>query len=479
MGILACRNPVGQKCPTYILGLVRLSDQNLFHPPGSDEPATQRSSMRRYVYGLLGAEISATARFCDQLIQVAPLEHEDGLLLESVECHTKAVAKTIDELELPADATDRTGLLLNGNFNASNDIQEMLQQVRAKMSAGTRLFSVLYSPYAHGLFRFANWLGIRKGELPSTFVTETELNSMLKLSGLEAVRIRPAIFLPIWIPLISWLVNAILPAIPIINRLAIIWLVVVRAVRLPETTPSLSIVIPARNERGNLEAALQRMPTFATSDVEIIFVEGNSTDGTWEEIQRLLKVYGHRWKLAAYQQAGRGKNDAVRLGFSKATGDLLTILDADLTMPPELLPRFYDAWRQGHGDFINGNRLVYPMENRAMRRLNLLGNKFFAKALSYVLGIRVGDSLCGTKLLARRDYERLVQWRAIFGEFDPFGDFELLFAASELALGTVDMPIRYRERTYGTTNISRFRDGWLLLKMTIYGFFRLRLGRSR
>jgi len=148
-------------------------------------------------------------------------------------------------------------------------------------------------------------------------------------------------------------------------------------------------------------------------------------------------------------------------------------------MPPELLPRFYDAWRQGHGDFINGNRLVYPMENLAMRRLNLLGNKFFAKALSYVLGIRVGDSLCGTKLLARRDYERLVQWRAIFGEFDPFGDFELLFAASELALGTVDMPIRYRERTYGTTNISRFRDGWLLLKMTIYGFFRLRLGRSR
>ena len=455
-----------------------MSDQNLFHPPGSDEPGAQRSSIRRYVYRLLGAEISATARFCDRLIQVAPLDHEDGLLLESVDCHDKSVARTIDELEFPADIADRTGLLLNGNFNACSDIQEMLQQVRAKMSGGSRLFAVLYTPYAHGLFRLANWLGIRKGVLPSTFVTETELNSMLKLSGLEAVRIRPAIFLPFWIPFISWVLNAVLPAVPLINRFAMAWLVVVRAVQLPETAPSLSIVIPARNERGNLEAALQRMPAFATSNVEIIFVEGNSTDGTWEEIQRLAKVYGHRWKLSAYQQSGRGKNDAVRVGFSKATGDLLTILDADLTMPPELLPRFYDAWRQGHGGFINGNRLVYPMEDAAMRHLNLLGNKFFAKALSYVLGIRVGDSLCGTKLLARRDYGRLVQWRAIFGEFDPFGDFELLFAASELALGIVDLPIRYRERTYGTTNISRFRDGWLLLKMTVYGFCRLRLGRG-
>jgi glycosyltransferase involved in cell wall biosynthesis len=347
------------------------------------------------------------------------------------------------------------------------------------MSQGSRLFAVLYTPYVQWLFRLATWLGFRRGAIPSTFVTETELHSLFKLSGFELVRVRPSVFLPVWIPILSWLLNSVLPAIPIINRFAMTWIVVARPVRLPETAPSLSIVIPARNEKGNLEAALTRMPQFATSDVEIIFVEGNSTDGTWEEIQRLIKEYGSRWKLLALQQTGRGKNDAVRLGFSKASGDLLTILDADLTMPPELLPRFYDAWRMGLGDFINGNRLVYPMQDAAMRWLNLLGNKFFAKALSYVLGVRVGDSLCGTKLLARRDYDRLIQWRARFGEFDPFGDFELLFAGSELALGIVDLPIRYLERTYGSTNISRFRDGWLLLKMTVYGFCRLKLGRSR
>ena len=459
--------------------LPRLSAKNVFVAPESTGASSVRTGWRSYAYKLLGAEISATTRFCDQLIQIAPLSHDDGILMDSIECRHKLSVADSASLPVPTSPTERTAMLLNGNFNASEDIQAMLQQLHRRMAKGSRLFAVLYTPYAQWLFRLATWLGYRKGAIPATFVTETELNALLRLSGFEIVRVRPSLFLPIWIPLLSWLINSVLPVIPFINRFAIAWIVVARAVQLPTTTPSISIVIPARNERGNLEAALQRMPEFATKDVEIIFVEGNSTDGTWDEVQRLITAYRGPWKLLGLQQTGRGKNDAVRLGFSRATGDLVTILDADLTMPPELLPRFYEAWRFGHGDFINGNRLVYPMESAAMRWLNLLGNKFFAKALSYVLGVRIGDSLCGTKLLARRDYERLVEWRARFGEFDPFGDFELLFAASELALGIVDLPIRYLERTYGSTNISRFRDGWLLLKMTVYGFCRLKLGRSR
>ncbi len=436
--------------------------------------------VRQYVYRLVGAEISATVRFCDELIQVSPLPHDDGMLLNSIECEQRSRVVGMDEIPDHSDAPScRSALLLNGNFNASEDIQGTLEQLHRRMTRGSRLFAVLYTPYALWIFRLATWLGLRQGSIPSTFVTETDLRSLVKLSNFEIVRVRPAVFLPIWIPLMSWIVNSLLPAVPFINRLALTWIVVMRPLQTEVKNPSLSIVIPARNERGNLEAALQRMPEFAAREVEIIFVEGNSTDGTWEEIQRLVPLYSHRWKLLSMQQSGRGKNDAVRLGFSRATGDLVTILDADLTMPPELLPRFYDAWRFGHGDFINGNRLVYPMEGEAMRRLNLLGNRFFAKALSFVLGVRVGDSLCGTKLLARRDYERLVAWRQRFGDFDPFGDFELLFSASELSLGIVDLPIRYLERRYGSTNISRFRDGWLLLRMTVYGFFRLRLGRMK
>ncbi|HEV8267306.1 MAG TPA: glycosyltransferase family 2 protein, partial [Thermoanaerobaculia bacterium] len=296
--------------------------------------------------------------------------------------------------------------------------------------------------------------------------------------GYEVVRCRPSAYVPGSLLGLGTLVNALFPALPLFNRLSLVTVFVLRPVMPEASRPSLSVVIPARNEKGNVESALTRMPDLG-APVEIVFVEGHSTDGTWEEIQRVLPLYADRFRLAAYKQAGKGKNDAVRMGFSKATGDLLTILDADLTMPPELLGRFYEAWREGYADFVNGSRLVYPMEGEAMRFLNHLGNVFFAKALSFVLGMRLSDSLCGTKLVSRRDYERFVKWREAFGEFDPFGDYELLFPASELALGVIDVPIRYRARTYGTTNISRFRHGAMLLRMTVTGFFRVKLGKTR
>ncbi len=116
------------------------------------------------------------------------------------------------------------------------------------------------------------------------------------------------------------------------------------------------------------------------------------------------------------------------------------------------------------------------MEGEAMRPLNRLGNVFFAKALSLILDIPISDALCGTKLLSRRDYERFVRWRSDFGEFDPFGDFELLFPAATMALGTVDIAVRYRDRTYGSTSIRRFAHGFELLKMTAIGFFRIKFG---
>jgi glycosyltransferase involved in cell wall biosynthesis len=235
-------------------------------------------------------------------------------------------------------------------------------------------------------------------------------------------------------------------------------------------------VIPARNEKGNIEAALQRMPEFGGAALDVVFVEGHSTDGTWEEIQRVLPLYAHKFSVRAFRQTGKGKGDAVRLGFQNAHGDLLTILDADLTMPPELLQRSYDAWCEGQADFVNGSRLTYPMEGEAMRFLNRLGNLFFAHAVGAAVDLRLGDTLCGTKLLARVDHERMVRWRSAFGDFDPFGDFELIFPAAVLGLGSVDVPIAYRARTYGSTNILRFRHGLMLLKMTVIGFLRVRGG---
>jgi glycosyltransferase involved in cell wall biosynthesis len=209
------------------------------------------------------------------------------------------------------------------------------------------------------------------------------------------------------------------------------------------------------------------------SGTELILVEGHSSDDTYAAIERALAANPGR-SARLFRQTGRGKGDAVRLGFGAATGDILMILDADLTVPPEDLPRFYQALQSNKGEFINGVRLTYPMEGQAMRFANLLGNKFFSLAFSWLLGQPIKDTLCGTKVLRRDAYRAIEANRQYFGDFDPFGDFDLLFGASKLGLEIVELPIRYRERTYGDTNIQRWRHGWLLLKMCVFAAGRIK-----
>ena len=217
---------------------------------------------------------------------------------------------------------------------------------------------------------------------------------------------------------------------------------------------SVTIVIPLRNEEGNVDAIFDRTPEIGAG-TELIFVEGGSTDGTYEALQRAIAAHPDR-KAALYRQSGSGKGDAVRLGFDKASGDVLMILDADLTVAPEDLPKFYDALVQGRGGLINGVRMAHPMEKGAMQRLNYIGNRFFAWALSRIIGQRVQDTLCGTKVIRKADYERLKAARPYAEDFDMFGDFDLLFGAARLGLKIADLPIHYRRRTYGKTNIRRW-----------------------
>jgi glycosyltransferase involved in cell wall biosynthesis len=296
------------------------------------------------------------------------------------------------------------------------------------------------------------------------------------LGGFETIRHQREILLPLPIPGVRSLFNKILVKLWPFNEFA--WTNVFVARPEPEKPvetakkPKVSVIIPARNEAGNIEAAFQRLPEMGC-ETEMIFVEGHSRDNTVEAIHAAIKAHPER-PAAFYQQTGKGKADAVRLGFEKATGDVLMILDADLTVRPEDMPRFYEALVSGKGEFINGVRLVYPMQEQAMRFLNLIGNKGFSMAFSWLLGQSIKDTLCGTKVLWKRDYERIVANRAYFGEFDPFGDYDLIFGAAKQNLKIVDMPVRYQDRTYGTTNIDRWRHGLLLLQMVAVAAFRLK-----
>jgi hypothetical protein len=419
--------------------------------------------------------LSSFTAYFDAVVQFRPLGHDEGRLLERTRCGRKLATEDLAVVGGECEDPERAvAVLLNGNFNHSLDIQGLLDELKPALNRRSRVIAVIYNPYLRGLHRAANVLGWRKGPAPTTFVTRRDVEALAGLSGYELVQFRLCNFLPGRLTGVGQRLDSFLAALPLVRWLALSCVVTLRPVVAEKERRGLSVVIPARNERGNIEAALKRMPDMGCP-LEIIFVEGHSSDGTWEEIERVRAEHGDRFRILSAQQSGRGKADAVRLGFSMATQPLLTILDADLTMPPEMLPRFYRAHQEGLGDFVNGSRLVYPMEGEAMRFLNLLGNVFFAKALSYVLGVALGDSLCGTKFLEKRDYERMVAWRRDFGTFDPFGDFELLFPAAIFRLGIVNLPIRYLDRTYGSTNISRFRNGFELLRMVMVGLVRIKL----
>ena len=437
-----------------------------------------QSSFGRLLSRAIASEVSMFTRYFDRVIQWAPQKGDEGYLLECIDAPIKERIETGSALpDLREEKDKRTALLLNGNLNYSFDIQGLLEDIKKSLSRTSRIVVVAYNPYMRGLVRMANRLGLHSGEVPTTFLTRSSLLHLGKLAGFEVVKQRSSVFLPIPFEKLSRPLNRFLSLIPGMRLFSAVEVIVLRPqIAEPKhSLPSLSIIIPARNEKGNIENAISRLPELG-AELEIIFVEGHSSDGTWEEIERVQKLHEHSVSIKSFKQQGKGKADAVRLGATHATKDLITILDADLTMPPELLPLFYQAYCQGQADFINGNRLLYPMEGEAMQFLNHLGNLFFAKALSAVLEVSIGDSLCGTKLFLRADYQRFVRWRAHFGEFDPFGDFELLFPAAILGLGIIDIPVRYRARTYGSTNISRFRHGAMLLKMTLVGLFRVRIG---
>ena len=369
-----------------------------------------------------------------------------------------------EQLDLPGEPFDY--IVLSDLVGYLYDIRLVFEQLRHVCHTRTRLIIHWYSNLWHPLLVCAEKLGLKYPQPLLNWTTVEDIQSLLHLAGFEVIHRRAHILWPKQVPLLSTLANRYMAHMPGFRWLCLTNWMVARPIGLHQfdAVPRVSVICPCRNEAGNIESLVRRLPSMG-SHTELIFVEGHSTDNTLEECRRIA-ASGLKKDITVLVQEGRGKGDAVRLGFAKATGDILMILDADLSVAPEDLPQFYDALVNGKGEFINGSRLVYAQEPQAMRFLNLLGNKFFALLLSRLLGQAIKDTLCGTKVLYRSDYERIAKSRAYFGDFDPFGDFDLLFGAAKQNLKIVEIPIRYRQRTYGTTNISRFSHGWLLLKMS-------------
>lgn len=382
-----------------------------------------------------------------------------------------------DPAALDAITGPFTHILLSGTIGFLDDIEETLRLLHRFATSKTRIIVSYHSRAWEPILWVAEKLGMRMPQGQQNWLSTTDIVNLLDLAGWEPVRREWRQLLPKRLFGLGTLINRVIAPLPGIRRLCLRSYVVARpqavgAVTVDGQPPSVTVLIPCRNERGNIENAIRRLPRFAP-DIEVIYCEGHSKDGTYEECVRVRDAYPD-WDIKVMRQPGKGKGDAVRAGFKAARGDILIILDADLTVPPETMGKFYQAMVSGRGEFVNGTRLVYPMAAEAMRFLNFLANRAFARIFSYLLNQRFTDTLCGTKVLWRTDYEEIVANRHYFGDFDPFGDFDLIFGAAKLNLKIVEVPVRYADRSYGETQISRFTHGWLLARMVVFAWKKLK-----
>lgn len=357
-----------------------------------------------------------------------------------------------------------------------SDIWLALRNLKKVSTPKTRVIITTYNHLWEPLVKLSEKLGLKITEPYHNWLTLADIENLLYLNNFEVIKQGRRFLLPFYIPLLSDLINKYVAKIPGIRNLCLIQFVIARPCPEQKEPPrfSVSVVVPCRNEAGNIERLFNELPSLGKG-TELVFVDGDSDDGTVEKIKEETAKHPEIPVKLLLQGGAFGKADAVRKGFEAGAGEMLMILDADLTVAPEDLKKFYAAIADGKGEFINGSRLVYPMEKGAMRFLNMLGNKIFSLIFTWTLGQRIKDTLCGTKVLLRCNYEKIKAGRSYFGDFDPFGDFDLLFGASKLNLKIVEMPVSYKERTYGETKISRFRHGLLLFRMAFIAFTRLKL----
>ena len=397
----------------------------------------------------------------DKTIQIAERDYPN-LSFRVDDCHDMKIDETFDYIIM----SDLIGDLW--------DVQKVFEQVSAICTDRTKVIISNTNFLWDSILKIAVQLQLVSPKISQNWLSGKDVKNLLLLSDLEVIKQGTYLLFPIYIPILSEFLNRYVARLPLIRRLCLVQYIIAR--KKPEDIGEqykVSVIVAARNEAGNIEQIVSRTPQMGKG-TELIFVEGGSKDDTYEVINKVIDEYKGPLEINCFRQDGKGKGDAVRKGFANATGDILMILDADITVPPEELPKFYEAIRSRKGEFINGSRLVYLMEKEAMRFLNVIGNKFFSSAFSWLFDQDIKDTLCGTKVMYKEDYEALAENRSYFGDFDPFGDFDLLLGSQKLNLKLVEVPIRYGARTYGSTNISRFSHGLLLLRMTFFAAKKLK-----
>ena len=420
--------------------------------------------MKKYYYKLILKYLNFYTFKNDKLLEIEPITFN---LKE--ELKKEVLYKSISQKAIFQNSKilDTDFVLLNGTIHYIKNIYNFLTNLNKITAPRTRLIFITYSTLWKPLILISKFFGVKYNNIFQNWISPEDFKNFIYITNYEILHSEKKIIIPFYIPLISNFINRFIAPLNFFKHLCLINIYIVKTKNYSKKENTVSVIVPARNEEGNIENIVKQIPKIGKK-TEVIFVEGNSKDKTWEEIQKVTKKYSNKnITYSCYKQTGIGKGDAVRLGFSKAKNEILMILDADLTVGANELNYFYELIISGKGEFINGSRLVYEMEKGAMRFFNLLGNFFFAKSFSFTLGQTFKDTLCGTKVITKSNYLKIAKNREYFGKIDPFGDFDLLFGAARMNLKITEYPISYKERVYGTTNISRWKHGFILLRMLV------------
>ncbi len=355
-------------------------------------------------------------------------------------------------------------IILTDLFEVSTDILELLSMVNKLLGKDGIIVICSINQKWNRILNLFERLNLKDGNQKRLFINSTIVLNIAKVTGLEFVTQRNKQIFPFRMLGLGSLINNILEILffPFSFGIRIYSILNQQEKFNEEKKYSKSIIIPAKNEEKNLKPLLNQIPELE-EDHEIILAIGDSEDKTYEVAKEIKEARCWPFEVKVIKQTGKGKANAVWEAVEEASKEVIIILDADISVNPETIVQFNSVIDTGKASFVNGTRLIYGMESGAMRIVNNLGNRIFQYIVSIIIGQKITDSLCGTKVFFRKDFNKIKLWKELVQMKDPFGDFDMIFTAGYFGLKILEIPVRYQARVYGVTQIKRFRDGYKLI----------------
>lgn len=371
-------------------------------------------------------------------------------------------------------------IILDTVIGKTENINLLLRNISSACSSHTRIIIHQENYLWRPLLNFAASFGLKKQEKTQNWLSIKDVETYLETAGFESTRVYKKNIFPLKAGFLGPILNHFFSTIPVLDFLKLDQFIVGRFNK-PFTqlksSSSLSICLTVKDEEHNIEPIVSSLPVLCENQ-EILFVEGNSTDNTAKEIERMKMLFPHK-NIRLIKQPGKGQGDAIHTGFKEAKGEIIILYEGDGTSEPYDIQYFYEAIEAGRFEFIEGSRFVYPLSHKCMPLANKIGNVVFAKWFSFFLNQRTTDVLSGIKAIRKKDYEKIYNTWGFLGIPDPFGDFELLFGSARYGLKIGEIPIRYKPRVFGESKTSVFKHGWYLLKMAFTGYFIFRNSKVR